>query len=257
MLPTINDKIRRGFSASARQYDLYSNLHRGIADKLWARVTKEPKPSALLDVGCGTGYLTGMLKDHYPQSKVIGLDFAKEMIAVAHSKREDIVWVLGDSHDLPFSDGHFGMVVSNLAYQWASDLTKVFIEARRVLVPDGVLACTLFGFNTCQELFRSLDDVKSGMLQFTRLPDEAQVREALIVSGFNDPHVDSEQIKVEFKDMHGLIAWLKSIGANKLLREGYIGKQAMARAAAIYRDRFACQQGVAATFEVIQAYAKR
>ena len=64
---------------------------------------------------------------------------------------------------------------------------------------------------------------RQGALQFTRLPDEAQVREALIISGFKNPQVDSEQIKIEFKDMHELMAWLKSIGANNLSREGYLG----------------------------------
>ena len=130
---------------------------------------------------------------------------------------------MADGNHLPFSDGSFDIVISNLAYQWAEDLSRAFSEARRVLTPDGVLACTLFGYNTCQELFQSLDEAKAGALQFTRLPDESQVREALIVSGFKNPKVDSEQIKIEFKDMYELMAWLKSIGANHLPREGYLG----------------------------------
>ena len=164
MLQTINNKIQRGFSESARQYDLYSGLHREIADKLLAQVIKEPKPSALLDVGCGTGYLTVKLKDHFPQSKIIGLDFAQGMLEVARSKHEDIAWVLADGNDLPFSDGSFDILISNLAYQWAGDLSRAFTEARRVLSPDGVLACTLFGYNTCQELFQSLDEAKTGSI---------------------------------------------------------------------------------------------
>ncbi len=40
-------------------------------------------------------------------------------------------------------------------------------------------------------------------------PMKSTVREALDQSGFKNPRVDSEQIKIEFKDMHELIAWLK------------------------------------------------
>jgi len=261
---TINNKIQRGFSASAKRYDLFSGLHRGIADKLFAQVAKEPAPSALLDVGCGTGYLTARLKDHFPLSNIIGLDFSSDMLEVAQSKHEDIAWVLGDAHHLPFLDGNFDILISNLAYQWIGDLSRAFSEARRVLGPNGVLACTLFGYNTCKELFQSLGEARTKALQFNRLPDEAQIRAALAASGFKNPDINSELIKIEFNSMHELIAWLKSIGANHLpaspangTREGFWGPEALSRAASIYRKKFPYFKGVGATFEVIRVYAKR
>ena len=175
-----------------------------------------------------------------------------------------MVRVLADGNNLPFPDGRFDVLVSNLAYQWAGDLSRAFSEARRVLAPNGVLACTLFGYNTCRELFQSLDEAKTKALQFTRLPDAPQVREALAASGFKNPKVDTERIKIEFNGMHELIAWLKSIGANHLpassaggSREEYLGPEALSRAASIYRKKFAYLQGVGATFEVIRFYVKR
>jgi malonyl-CoA O-methyltransferase len=257
MLQTINHKIQRGFSESAKKYDLFSSLHREIADRLLARVVQEIEPFALLDVGCGTGYLTGMIKKHFSKSKIIGLDFAQGMLDIARLKHEDIAWVLADGTNLPFMDESFDIVISNLAYQWVEDLSKTFGEARRVLAPNGVLACTLFGYNTCHELFQSLDEAKKGPLQFTRLPDETQVREALTSGGFKNADVDCEQIKIEFKDMHELTAWLKSIGANNLSREGHVGYEAIALAASIYRQKFSYLQGVGATFEVIRVYARK
>jgi len=257
MTQTINNKIRRGFSAAAKRYDLYSSLHREIADKLLAQVAKERAPSALLDVGCGTGYLTSRLKEQFPQSKIIGLDFSPEMLKMAADKHDGIDWVLADGNNLPFSDGSIDILTSNLAYQWAEGLSGNFTQARRVLSPNGVLACTLFGYHTCQELFNSLLEAKKEDLIFTRLPSQEQVREALISSGFNESMVEEEQIKIYFKDMHELIAWLKIIGANNLPREGYVGKEAFGRAASIYRERFSYNNGIQATFEVIKVYAKK
>ncbi|MBF0570841.1 MAG: methyltransferase domain-containing protein [Candidatus Omnitrophica bacterium] len=252
----INNKIQRAFSQSAGQYDLHSSLHREIADKLFSQVIQESKPSALLDVGCGTGYLTGKLKDFFPQSLVIGLDFAQGMLEASRLKHENITWILADGNNLPFSKGRFDIVVSNLAYQWAEDLSHAFSEAKRVLASNGVFACTLFGYNTCHELFQSLDEASGGALQFLRLPDQGKVRKALADSGFKNPKVDCEHVKIEFKDMHELITWFKSIGAPHLPREGYLGAGAVSRAASIYREKFFYLQGVGATFEVIRVYAK-
>jgi malonyl-CoA O-methyltransferase len=257
MIQTMNSKIRRGFSGSAGQYDRYSSLHREIADRLFAEVIKRPQPSSLLDVGCGTGYLTVRLKNHFPQSRIVGLDFAKGMIEAAIPKHKDIAWVLADGNHLPFHDGSFDVLVSNLAYQWAGDLSRAFNEAGRVLSPDGVLACTLFGRDTCQELFQSLDEARTKALQFTRLPEGHQIREALAISGFKRAKVNCEQITIEFKDMYELIAWLRSIGANNLPREGFLGPEAISRAASIYRANFPYLQGVGATFEVIRVYAEK
>jgi len=254
----MKNKIQDKFSQSAHRYDRFSGMHRGIADQLLACVIKEPIPLALLDVGCGTGYLTVKLKEQYPKAKIVGIDFAQGMLDVARAKHEGIAWVLGDGNSLPFTDGSFDIVTSNLAYQWAGDLSRTFSEARRVLVHDGVLICTLFGYNTCQELFQSLDEAKKSRLQFQRLPNGPQVREALSVGGFKNSETVCEQVKVEFKDMRELIVWLKMIGANNLSRGGaYLGPETIAKAAAIYQEKFSCRQGIRATFEVIRVYAKK
>jgi malonyl-CoA O-methyltransferase len=251
MLQTVNNKIQQRFSESAKSYDLFTGLHRAIADRLFDLAVNESRPSAILDVGCGTGYLTVKLKEHFPQINMIGLDLSPGMLEVACRKHDGISWVLADGNKLPFSDGSFDVLISNLAYQWAGDLSGAFHEARRVLVPNGVLACTLFGYNTCHELFQSLQDAGAKTLQFTRLPDISRVRQALAAGGFKNPKIGSERIKVEFNGMHGLIDWLRSIGADNLSRTGYLGPQAIARAASIYRKEYPYLQGVGATFEVI------
>ncbi len=250
-------KIQRRFDRSAAHYDQFSGLHRVIADKLFDRVSRESQPSALLDVGCGTGYLTGKLKEHFPQSKIIGLDFSAGMIKVAGSRNNSIAWVLADNNNLPFSDGEFSLLVSNLAYQWSEDLFRSFSEAWRVLAPGASLSCTLFGYHTCQELFYALNGAKAKDLQFNRLPNEAQVRGALTLSGFKDPQIQSERIPIGFSSMYELIYWLKSIGANNLSYEGYLGPAALSQASSIYNHKFPYAQGVEATFEVIWAYVKK
>lgn len=257
MTQTINNKIQERFSKSAKRYDLLTGLHRKIADRLFDRVVKEYTPSSLLDVGCGTGYLTVKFKERFPQSTITGLDFSPGMIEAARPKHGGVQWVLADGNRMPFADGSFEVLVSNLAYQWSEDLAGAFSEAKRVLAVNGVLACTLFAFNTCGELFRSLQEAGTKELQFTRLPDLPQIRQALCKSGFKDPAIEQESIKIGFTSMQELLGWLKSIGANNPPLSGFLGPEALSRAAAIYRQEYPYLQGVGATFEVIHIYAKK
>ena len=257
MQNTVSQRIQQRFGTAAKGYDLYCDLHREVADNFFADVIKDTQPSFLLDVGCGTGYLAVMAKEIVPQSKIVGLDFSQEMLRVARLKRDDINWVLADGLNLPFTNGNFDMVISNLAYQWAGDLTKAFSEAGRVLNTDGVLASTIFGYDTCKELFQALDEASQGSLKFLRLPRQFQIYEALVSSGFKNPRVSCELKRQEFKDMHGLLSWLKAIGANNLSREGYLGREIFSHASSIYQKKFSCPKGVWATFEVIKIYARK
>ena len=69
--------------------------------------------------------------------------------------------------------------------------------------------------------------------------------------------MDREEITVKFEGMKELLAWFKSIGAPHLPRAGYLGAEAVSRAAIIYQERFPYLNGVGATFEVIRVYAKK
>jgi malonyl-CoA O-methyltransferase len=257
MEQALNNKVRRRFDASAAQYDRHALLHRQIADRLLVRITEGPVPCAVLDIGCGTGHLTKGLKDRFPSSRVVGLDFSEGMIEAARLKDRQVDWVVADSHCLPFADGIFDLVTSNLAYQWAVDLTVAFREARRVLRPGGIFAATLFGYKTCKELIESLLQAEAGRFRFDRLPHQGQVINALAAGGFRGPVVDSQEMKTTFKDMRQLMSWLKAIGANNLLQDGYLGAGALSRAAGLYQEKFSHPQGIEATFEVIWVYAEK
>ncbi|MBF0511889.1 MAG: methyltransferase domain-containing protein, partial [Candidatus Omnitrophica bacterium] len=210
----------------------------------------------ILDVGCGTGYLTGKLQNHWPQAQVMGLDFAIGMIEVARGKDAKIIWVVADGHQLPLKTAGFELVVSNLAYQWSGDLRQAFSEAQRVLTKKGFFAATLFGFNTGKELFLSLREAQCG-IQVVRLPDFQEVKKALKCSGFNEYKAEQREIKIEFLNMPELLKWHKIIGANHLSSDGFLGPETLSRAADIYQKRFPYGQGVAATFEVIEVYAQK
>lgn len=93
----------------------------------------------VLDLGCGTGTLTIMLKQSVPQAKVIGLDGDNEVLTMARSKAiqagVDIQWEQGLAFRLPYPDDSFDRVVSSLVFHHLISENKVraFQEVFRVL----------------------------------------------------------------------------------------------------------------------------
>jgi len=248
-------KVQRSFSKSSGQYDEYSQLHRSIANELFLYIPKKLNPLKVLDIGCGTGYLTGQLKTRWPRARIVGLDFSPGMIEKAQSTYQGIDWILADNASLPFVDHQFDVVVSNLSYQWVEDLVKAFAEVRRVLAPGAVFAATIFGQHTCSELLDLLQEVVG--IKTKKLPSQAAIQEAIDHNGFKNVGIHTAKNKIEFDNLYALLAWLKNIGANALPYEGFLGKDALAKTAVKYQEEFPLGNGIAATFEVISVYAQK
>jgi ubiquinone/menaquinone biosynthesis C-methylase UbiE len=99
----------------------------------------------VLDIGCGTGNLTLLVKRRHPQADVVGLDPDARALARARRKaeREGLALELheGFSDALQFPDGSFDRVVSAfmLHHLSADEKAKTLREARRVLREGGRL----------------------------------------------------------------------------------------------------------------------
>ena len=95
----------------------------------------------VLDVACGTGVLARAAADRVgAHGRVTGLDLNDGMLAVARRLRPELEWQQGDAAKLPFADGAFDVVASQMAFMFIPDRAAALREMWRVLVPGGRLA---------------------------------------------------------------------------------------------------------------------
>lgn len=92
--------------------------------------------AAVLDLGCGTGRLMRLARQHGARS-VVGLDSCPAMIHRATGAR-----VCADMTCLPFAHASFDCVLAGLAVGHLASLEGFAREAARVLRPRGRLVCS-------------------------------------------------------------------------------------------------------------------
>ena len=78
------------------------------------------RPRRILDLGCGTGSMTIMLKQAFPQAEIIGIDLSPYMLACAEAKaktaRLNIQWQHNNAEKTGFPDTSFDLVTMALLF---------------------------------------------------------------------------------------------------------------------------------------------
>jgi SAM-dependent methyltransferase len=120
-----------------------------------------PQPGdRLLDVACGTGIVArsaaAMVE---PGGAVVGVDLNQAMLTVAGRVGPDIDWRQGDAGALPFDDGEFDIVVSQMAFMFFPDRVAAFAEMGRVARADGTVAVMVPASIDAQPAYRPLLDI--------------------------------------------------------------------------------------------------
>lgn len=100
-----------------------------------------PDPKKILDIGCGPGNSTRVLKQRYPNAHILGVDNSQTMIETARRDRPDLEFDICDAAvDLPHLQGGYDVVFSNACIQWLPDHRRVIPDMLNLLIPGGILA---------------------------------------------------------------------------------------------------------------------
>ena len=91
----------------------------------------------VVDLGCGTGELTGVLHERINAKETLGIDSSPSMLAKAPASSH-VRFQLGDI--ATFNEGGWDVVLSNAALHWLPDHPALFERLTKLLSPGGQLA---------------------------------------------------------------------------------------------------------------------
>jgi ubiquinone/menaquinone biosynthesis C-methylase UbiE len=100
-------------------------------------------PRRILDLGCGTGSTTLLLKQRFPQAEIIGLDLSPHMLVMADYKAKaaqlEITYRHGNAMATGLPDGCFDVVCATLLFhETPPAVAKTILrESFRLLAPGG------------------------------------------------------------------------------------------------------------------------
>jgi len=136
-------RIARAFDA-ALAYDAHAVVQRQVADWLAERIVAVASPAPrVLEVGCGTGFLTSATLPRLVRPDWLMTDIAPAMLArgLATNPAARGLVMDGERPDLP-DETPFDLIVSSLAVQWFGDLESGLRRLAGLLAPGGRMLVT-------------------------------------------------------------------------------------------------------------------
>lgn len=130
------------FDRIAPRYDLMNAVmtlgQHQRCRRIAARLAQPPRDGCALDLATGTGDFASALREIAPTCRVVGVDFALEMLRLGQAKyAARVAFVAGDLLRLPLPDHAFDCAVNGFVLRNVTDVRAAFAEMYRVLKPNG------------------------------------------------------------------------------------------------------------------------
>jgi ubiquinone/menaquinone biosynthesis C-methylase UbiE len=185
-------------------YDRYLGpvLFQPYAEDLAARLNVDAN-SSVLELACGTGILTRVLRDRLPATtRLVATDLNEPMFRHAAQKFRDdeaIEWQQADASSLPFDDKSFDAVVCQFGIMFVPDKALCAREAHRVLKPGGAFLFNVWDSMEHNDLGRIAHEIISSFFEkdpptFYQVPfgycNQTEIRRVLEEAGFRDVRLE-------------------------------------------------------------------
>lgn len=144
---------------SSMQYLKFENQRTQPAIDLVKKITVK-QPKNILDIGCGPGNSTFVLKKMFPQAYILGVDNSEDMIKRAKETYPDINFQICDITTETDKLDNYDVIFSNACLQWIPDHETFIPILFKKLNKNGILAIQI-PINGEETLFKIMNDVIS------------------------------------------------------------------------------------------------
>ena len=167
----------------------------------------------ILDMGCGTGYLSSVLADHVgPNGSVLAVDPDNDRIRVAketYGGIDNLRFIEGSTDTFPIEEQQFDIVFSNYVLHWVQDKEGAFKRIYKSLKPGGKFAfnCGLKHHVFVDEMLSLMDNERKNRVysRFHYIPPEQYETIAVMSCNFTVLFKNVFGRNLEFENIDALM----------------------------------------------------
>jgi malonyl-CoA O-methyltransferase len=206
-------RVARAFGR-AQDYAAQAHVQRQAAEALADHIlaTAPAQGVSILEIGCGTGFLTEAVHARLGPAAWTITDIAPEMVAraIATLDIDGDYRVMDGEHPDLLPDARFDLIMSSLSFQWFADLPGAIARLAKLLRPGGLLAFSTMAAGSFTE-WRAAHAALGLSPGTPAYPDEPALH-ATVPDGFT-ASIDITPFVQRHDDARAFLHQVKAIGA--------------------------------------------
>ena len=141
------------FAKNLDNYNENAKIQKRMAERLLTFV-KNRSPKKVLEIGCGTGFLTKQINENLKFESYRAIDIVEECKTYIQEISQNIIFTPADIENfLKENNETFDLIISNASLQWVEDFEGVINSLKNRLNPNGELVFSTFGNENFREIY--------------------------------------------------------------------------------------------------------
>ncbi|MCT4585381.1 MAG: malonyl-ACP O-methyltransferase BioC [Peptostreptococcaceae bacterium] len=253
-------KLAKKFSKNAKTYDQYAIVQKYMSNKLIDIINEidDKKNIEVLEIGCGTGYLTKLLLKNFENINLTSIDIAQGMIDYCKERITDdrVEFKCMDVEEFA-SNKKYDLIISNATFQWFNQPKQTINNLKNILNKDGIFVFSTF----LEDTFKELKDCFSKASKELKLKEEIKSGQNFLTKEYikeiflpKDIIILKEAYIQKFDTVNEFFISIKKIGASKSNKNNVFVKNFIDLVIELYESDYKIDKKIIATYDCGFAY---
>lgn len=228
--------VEKRFTRSIKSYDQNACIQKKIAEELAQSLPSELIAGGILEVGCGTGLFSTLLRKKYPDRELLLNDLCEAVQPIIEEKiSSPFRFLHGDAENMPWPSD-LSLLASSSCIQWWQEPLRFIGQSARHLQEGGHLLFSTFGPQQMYEL----TEVMGGGLRYYSREELAQEMEE---EGFQNIQTHERCYTLYFESLMALLLHLRHTGVNGTIHSTPLTASQLKELEKTYRLRYGNEKG--------------
>lgn len=199
----INKELMRDrFAKNLDSYNDNAKVQKRMAEKLITMV-KNKAPQKILEIGCGTGFLTKLINNNLTYNQSVAIDIVADCESYIKNIDPNITFINDDIEKfIQTNTEKFDLIISNASLQWVDNFESTIKTLKTFLNQNGELIFSTFG----KENFREIYHILGTSLNYYSLTELNEM--------FPSSEIEPEIHILAFEDAKAVLKHLQATGVN-------------------------------------------
>lgn len=145
------DLIKARFTKSLSTYNENAKIQKKMAERL-VNLLDSNSYSNILEIGCGTGFLTELINKKIKFEKYTALDIVKYCEDYIKKINPQINFINDDIENFINNSEKYDLIISNASLQWVNNFEEIVNNLKQKLSENGTFLISTFGRENFREI---------------------------------------------------------------------------------------------------------